>query len=390
MKYFSELRIDKEKIEIAHKKDPISDEDVINIKTSENELLTELANHVREIEKKTCGKIIIPTSGGYDSRVLNFLIKGKSRIASFTYGCSSDQTKNIEVVYAKKLSEILETFWQQIELKNSNRYIPQWHKLFGFSTHLHGMYHVEFYKKIFENFKFGKSATLLSGIFGDVWAGKVDYNMITKAEDLILLAYTHGLCIQKKHLASIPQNNSREKYFQENKEKLYDNKLKPVYTIRMKLMLISYLTQLPEYFGFAVWTPFLNMNLCVKTLNLPQSKRRNRLWQKEFFTKNNIDLENMKLHVQRSNILIYEHAKITEFEPIKIELFKNYIDTGYLKRINRKISKLSLTDSLKNKLLTLRIVKGICGILGIRNTYVEAVLDYYIIKSIEMSLLHEN
>lgn len=60
------------------------------------------------------------------------------------------------------------------------------------------MYHIEFYNKTrsllekeFENASF----TLLSGIFGDVWAGSIKYEDVNTYAELSKLGYTHGLSL---------------------------------------------------------------------------------------------------------------------------------------------------------------------------------------------------
>ena len=76
---------------------------------------------------------MVPTSGGYDSRLLNYLVRDKGRIRSFTYGVSQNQASSTEVVYAKKISEVLGTRWSQVKLSNYHQAIDDWFDMYGFS-----------------------------------------------------------------------------------------------------------------------------------------------------------------------------------------------------------------------------------------------------------------
>ena len=107
------------------------------------------------------------------------------------------KVKVLKLFMPKKISEIYNTQWEQIELRNFYEYLDQWIELYGISTHTHGMYHIEFYTKIFEKYKF-KQPTFLSGIFGDIWAGSINYEDINSFQDIIKLGYTHGLSLDLK------------------------------------------------------------------------------------------------------------------------------------------------------------------------------------------------
>ena len=127
------------------------------------------------------------------------------------------------------------------------------------------------------------SSSFLSGIFGDIWAGSVKYQDLTIYQDVINLGYTHGLNLDLKYLNLEIDENLKHNFFKTNCKNFISDKIKSVFTVRMKLMLISYLTQIPEYFGMPVWTPFLNFEIVKSTLNIEDSRRANRVWQKEFF-----------------------------------------------------------------------------------------------------------
>ncbi|GAB6182733.1 asparagine synthase-related protein [Thermodesulfovibrio hydrogeniphilus] len=324
LRFYSKLIITKEGITVEYKEDPILQEGIFDKKTTPTEVIEKVRYYINNIEQKINGEIIIPTSGGFDSRMLNYLISDKSRIRSFTYGISADQSKSYEVVYAKKISEILNTKWEQIELSEFHRYIKEWFSIYGISTHLHGMYHIEFYSKILQKHYF-QNPTLLSGIVGDAWAGSIRHKPIKCAEDLVNLGYTHGIQLDLRHLEISYFPTLKMSFYEKYKKALEDDRLKTVFTIRLKIILISYLTQIPEYFGIPVWTPFLNFEIVKSTLSLPEEQRKNRKWERDFFKSVGLGLEDMGLKCVKSNKLDYEIAKKTSFESLDVERMQRYI-----------------------------------------------------------------
>ena len=389
MRYFSRLNILNDRIQIEYKNDPVLENCFLTKKSTTEEVISLMQDYVDNVEKETVGDIVLPTSGGYDSRILNYLVNDKSRIRSFTYGISKVQSKSTEVVHAKKISEIFNTKWEQIELENFHKYIDKWFDIYGISTHTHGMYHIEFYTKILEKYNLD-NPSFLSGIFGDVWAGSVIYKDIKTFQDLIILGYTHGMHLDVKHLNIKHKNTIKEHFFLKNKEALKNGKMKAVFTIRMKLMVISYLTQIPEYFGMPVWTPFLNFEIVKSTLNLPDEIRKNRIWQRDFFKKVKLNLEDMRLKSIKNNHLNCEVAKKTNFKPIEEDLLKEYISKDRLVEINNNLEKLNRYEVIKNYFLYLPKIGGLLRKKKKKNEFLKALHEYYVIKAIEKGLRYES
>ena len=388
MRHYSKLIVS-DNIEIEYKDDPVLDKAFLEHTSTEDEAIDLMQEYISSIESKIDGDIVLPTSGGYDSRILNYFIKNKSRIRAFTYGISADQSKSHEVVYAKKISEIYDTKWEQIELREYHKYMDKWTEIYGFSTHLHGMYHIEFYKNIAKKYDYSNSS-FLSGIFGDIWAGSIKYKDINSYQDIINLGYTHGMNLDLKYLNLSMNDKMKKEYFNNYGKYLKNDKIKSIFTIRMKLMLISYLTQIPEYFGMPVWTPFLNFETVKATLNISDDRRKNRVWQKDFFVKVGLNLEDMNLKSVKSNKLDYEVAKNAKLEKIDIELMKKYVDEVRLIEINKILSSLSIVEKIKNQLLYIRKVGGLLRLFGFKNEFLDALYEYYVIKTIEKGLKNES
>ena len=390
MRYFSKLVVNQQGITVVYKQDPILNKETFNKVEDEKIVFEKIKDYVNHVEDITEDEIILSTSGGYDSRLLNLCVNKKSRIRSFTYGISDNQSKSFEVVYAKKVCKTLGIQWEQIELGEFNRYVKGWFKLFGISTHLHGMYHIEFYKKILENHSFGGNATFLSAIIGDGWSGNVTCGKITNYNEIIKLAYSHGINAGKTQLLIPLDHKLKKQFFEENKIYLENEKIRITFLLRVKLILLSYLTIVPEYFGFPIWTPFLNLDIAIGMLNLSKERRQKRIWQEDIFKKYNLDIESMNLPRDNSNTLNYEAYMNHHFEPLDIQILSPYFKKSHLESINKIIfRKPSRLQEALRRIISNRYMKFALKLLGIKYRRYKDILiayPYYITKTIEMGL----
>ena len=394
MRYFSKLVINQQGITIVYKEDPALNEEIFNKTEDETIVFEKIKNYINDVEDITKDEIILPTSGGYDSRLLNLCINDKSRIRAFTYGISDNQSESSEVVHAKKLSEILGTQWAQIELGEFDRYAKDWFRLFGISTHLHGMYHIEFYKKILERHTFGQNVSFLSGINGGGWSGQVTVDHITNYNEITKLAYSHGLNADKTQLLITFDDKLRKQFYEKNKFYLENEKIRIIFLIRLKLILISYLTIIPEYFGFPVWTPFHNFDIVVSMLNLPEERRHERAWQMDIFREYQLDLESMDLPKDSSNTLDYQAYMNDHYEPLDIQILGEYFNKSYLGKINEIILKKpsksqEIFGLVNNRIQGIRYVGFVLRLMGFKYRRYKDILitaPYNVIKTIEMGL----
>ena len=385
MRYYSSLIVANNVIKIEYKSDPILKSGLFNSKTNPEEVMSSIKEYINNIEVELSGDIIIPTSGGYDSRLLNWAIEDKSRIKSYTYGISGNQKNSREVVLAKEISNRLKTKWEQIELSDFNNYIEDWHRIFGFSTHLHGMYHMEFYDKIINKNELDNSSTLLSGIIGDAWAGSLKTVKISNSKEINRLSYSHGLSLDPSFYKVPPEYKIQNKFFEENKKNINNPLVQVVIMMRLKMVLLSYLTTVPESVGIRTWTPFLNFDIAVQMLSLPEEMRINRKWQREFFQEKGLDVESMNLSYSRVNLLNHIGAKNYEFPPIKEDVFEGLLRSSKIKNLNKIINKRNnflefILNNLKFNSILRRI--GINKKMG----YLKVLSDYYVLKAVEKSI----
>lgn len=334
LRYSSRLIADEQgKLSVEYLEDPV--EQWIDYRLSEDDIIDLIRERVREWERSVEGEIIIPTSGGYDSRLLNWMIEDKSRIRSFTYGISENQAESYEVVYARQLSKNLGTRWEQIVLGDFHRYFGDWDKLFGVSTHAHGMYHFEFYQRILT--KVVGANPFLSGIIGDAWAGSVTIPPIRNYNNLYQLGYTHGISIDSAQSNFSIDYPLLLQYLESRKNVLQDPRYRIVEAMRFKIILLSYLKTIPTLLGFLWWSPFIYIDIAMAMLNIPQKRRYKRIWQKEFFQKHRLDIESMNLKVKYQNTLDLQALRNIPVRPLDISLLREIIKPDYIEWINRNL-----------------------------------------------------
>jgi hypothetical protein len=355
----------------------------------EDDVLHSLYSAVQEWEQSVTGEIIIPTSCGYDSRLLNALVKDKSRIRSFTYGLSRKQTDAGDVVYAKKLSEILGTRWEHVPLGGYLAYLDEWDKLFGVSTHAHGMYHIEFYKKITAKVKGGNP--LLSGIIGDAWAGAVKVPDIASPLDVVNLGYTHSLRADSSKSLLRSNQSMLKGYYSAKKDRLALPLFRLVEAMRFKMILLSYLVTVPKVFGFKPWSPFLVQEIALGMATLPFERRKGRLWQREFFQRHGVDLSKMDLRANWINALDYQTVSKHPVPPLNVDLLREVIQPSYVEWVNRTLRRqVVLSRVWLDRLLFYRKVGFVLRRMGFKSKVLSAYPIYQVLKPIENLLGKRN
>lgn len=325
-------------------------------------------------------EIILPLSGGFDSRLLLWCIRDKSRIRAFTYGLADKQEDSTEVVHGKALAERFGIAWQQIYLGKYHQYLEPWIDEFGISTHAHGMYHFEFYELIRKSIHGAQS--FLSGIVGDAWAGSIKQLAIKGVEDLNKLGHTHGLHADPtKSLLSV-EFELRSQFYSRFQDIENDLRRQTIETIRNKIILISYLMRVPRLFDLIPWTPFLDIDVAMAMLNLPRTRREGRTWQRDFFEKEGLLLEKMKIPSTRKNTLNHHAMKVVPLVPLSRALLSSIVETDYIDWINRNIQGKYCSNIIRD-LLHVRKIGGLLRRCGVRDKQLQAYSAYLCLKPIE-------
>lgn len=390
LRHSSEIWVENNKLKIVEKPDPVIKwfKDNPGYK-DEEEVLELIKQKVRDWEKNTEGDIIIPISGGYDSRLLAYFIKDKSHLKAFTYGVSNKQEDSYEVVNAKEISKRLGIKWRQIKLGDQHKYFDEWDKCFGISTHAHGMYHFEFYTKMKKYLDSGED--FLSGIIGDAWAGSIVTKEIKNLKELASLGYTHGLNADSKYsIYNSSDSCLMANFLERNGGFLEDERFRLISSMRLKIILLSYLFTVPEIFSFKPWSPYLDMDVGLAMLSIDPERRKNRLWQKEFFEKINLDIDTTNFPANKTNNLNHQAMRKIKPKQLNVKLLGEVIEEDYVNWINKMLLDTPLVHKIIPKVKSSNInpwliKKGTEGLnkLGFKDKVMEAYYAYLTLKPIE-------
>lgn len=354
----------------------------------EEDVLERMVDRVGVWERSVAGEIVIPTSGGYDSRLLNWLVGDKARIRSFTYGLSEPQAASTEVVRAKHLADILGTRWQFIPLGDFHLYFDLWDALYGPATHAHGMYHIEFFAKMMP--LVSKGSPFLTGIAGDAWAGSIPAIGLDSARDLTRLGYSHGVHADPSRLVLRARGSARDEYWREHKDRLADPRYQVVALIRLKMILLSYLIRIPEYFGFKVWSPFLDPDVCLSMLTLRSARRRDRVWQADLFRRVGLDLEAQCSGGSTQNNLDGQAIERLPPTPLDVDVLSEVVTRRYVEWINRSVRRSGLTDRLLWRLHKQHLLGRCLRRAGVRHRGMDAYFAYVTLRPVERLLKRRN
>jgi hypothetical protein len=120
-------------------------------------------------------EIVLPLSSGYDSRII-FAVLANDRALSektrcFTYGSIG----SIEVESSRRLCDLKGVAWDHVILPCeflTRHYLKEVSDIFGASLHMHGMYQIEFYRKLKSDYQVPPTAHITSGFMTGVPAGQ--------------------------------------------------------------------------------------------------------------------------------------------------------------------------------------------------------------------------
>ena len=355
--------------------------------TNPDEVIQQLRELINQWEDSVSGPIVLPLSGGYDSRLLGALIKDKSRLRAFTYGVSAQQSESQEVSRAKTTASLLGCPWQQIPLGDYNQRLPDWETQFGISIHAHGMYHQEFYEKIAQ--QTGTGLGVLSGLVGDLWAGSIKPLPADSVRDLPALGFSRGIHANSQK-CRLPNEGRYRRLFWEKRVKRLQNPIcQIVEVIRQKMMLLRYLLVVPEITGFKPWTPFTNPQIALGMLAIPAEQRQDRLWQKHWFKRHGLAVEETTSGSRNNTIDLFA-LEFCPPEPLAPELLKELFPQTYLEEVNRRVFRPSSLSRQWAYLCGQPKIASLNRYTRIPNHYLAAYNTYETLKPLELLLRRRN
>jgi asparagine synthetase B (glutamine-hydrolysing) len=330
---------------------PSKEDDVLSM------LKIKINEQINEFEMKD-KKIIIPTSGGYDSRLLNLLVDNKHKINAFGYGISKKQENSSEVIYGKEVCRILNINYKQIFLGDFHNYVEEWFDIFGPSVHYHGMYHIEFYKKIKKIM--GDNLVVFSGIIGDIWSGKT-FPEINSPSEVFNLGLSYTYSIDPEYLLIKRKSDGEEEYFENKKNYLKIPQYRIIESMRFKIMLLRYLMIVPEFLEMSSYSPFLDIKIAMSMINLPKERRIDRKWQEDFFKKNGVsneELGHLKQHVDENNTSDLDAQNKIPLGPLDSGVLHRIIHPNIIDAINKEKNRNLKAYCMMNVLLPIeKIIK---------------------------------
>jgi len=387
----SSVRVDESTGRLLVKNEVDEVPDLLSRISDESEVIERIFASVQAWEAQQVGPLVVPTSGGFDSRLLNMAINDTSRVRAFTYGLSANQQDSHEVVFAKELSSGLGLKWGQIEIGAFHDHLSEWDQVFGVSTHAHGMYQMEFFKKILHQHRDLNGSAFLSGIIGDAWAGSLSIAPMKSPQDLKYLYYSHGLNADSDaSLLPVRSHELLEQQFERERQHLVNDKYRVVAAMRCKLTLLSYLMRVPEHLGFKPWSPFLDQQVALDMLNISADRKKKRKWQRDFFAKHQCDLETKKLSVSNKNDLNYQAMNIRPLQPLSTDLLREIIDPKYVDWINSQIGPETRLSRLKRWGLKTRNIRRVLRGMGVKDNRAQCYAAYLTLKPLETALIKRN
>ncbi len=337
------------------------------------------------------GEILVPTSGGFDSRLINVLLTDKKRVRAVTFGVSDDPARSVEAVKAAELARRLRVRWDLVPIGSFHTYFDEWDALFGPSTHAHGMYQIEFYRQIRE--RIPAARLLLSGACGERFAGvdRVVRSIATLREPAEAYAvFRYPAMNADSRYSAFSSEQLGMLRLLETTPRLRTEVLPRVFTVtRLRMVLLSYLLSVPASLGLQPKGPFLDIELAMRMLTLPAELRRDRRWQREFFARQGVDLESHPPAADHRNTLNLRAMRRVPLRPLDEALLSEVVRPDYVRWINRNVGRLGLPSEVMWRLADVhpfrRAVKALEW-TGVRQQRPLAYNAYLTLKPIESLL----
>ena len=337
----------KKTIHIQYLDDPIFK--YIEKTSTLDDVMNSMIKHTEEFEKNRdkSKRLLLPLSGGYDSRFLASLIKDKASIDAYTYGLT--KTKDcFELARAKEVAKRLKINHNMIKLTdfNNNDYCEKAFDQYGLQMPLHSMYHMEFYDKIK---KINKDYIVVSGSVGDWFSGeKINLDIPKNSHEFNKIFFNHGISIPREFIKYINNNNGiTEEYYQNYSHLINSNrKFMRIAMFRNRINLSGYIFSTASQY-FPCYTPFYDIDIAFCQLNLPDNLSLNRKWQFDYFKSVNLNIEsdtNLKIkNLNRLDHLVIQSSFEIEKQLLDVNKLQQFVNLERLNWINEQLAWLKNT-----------------------------------------------
>jgi len=316
---------------------PLDLDSRLTARYGEDEIVEMLRARVETAVAAAEGDVVIPTSGGYDSRLLNLMVAEPSRVRSYTFGPTARQWDSTEVARARALSELLGTKWQRVHLGPFHRHLDEWDEAFGVAVHAHGMYQMEFYRQVGARSQAG--ALVLSGLCGDGFAGSVDPLLegpMDGPRDVERLIFTNGMHADPGAAVLPSRGLPAEEYFETHRELLQSPQSRLVEEVRFRVLLTHYLLKVPELYGLRVDAPFIDIDVASAMMTLPAERRHKRRWVTEYLASRGALFADVR--GDDRYWLYWPVMRGQPLAPLDAGLLAEVVKPDYVRWINRTVS----------------------------------------------------
>jgi hypothetical protein len=160
-----------------------------------------------------------------------------------------------------------------------------------------------------------------------------------------------------------------------------------LYLIRSKMMLLSYLISIPDGLGFKARSPYLDFDVSMSMLTIEEERRKNRVWQKDFISKHNLDVEFLDKKTSTRNDLDFDAMNKVPLTPLNVEVLSRYFNRDYINWINRNANSRTLKNYFSHSILASRYMGKVASKFGVQDTSIKAHSAYMTIKPIEVLIL---
>ncbi len=361
-------------------------------RSSVDEVLEIARAVVNQAAGSTHGDLVVPTSGGYDSRFINLLVEERARVRAFTYGISDRPQCSQEVVKAAELAGRLGLHWQSLPIGRFHRYLDDWDEQFGPAVHAHGMYQIEFYHALVP--QIAPQSVLISGAYGDSMAGYDDHtvaeiDVLARPEQMLGVFRYGAMCADSRASRLTSSREGWQTRLEEEPRLRYDVRARLVELNRQQAALFSYLYLVPESLGLACCTPFTDPGLAQAMLALPWELRDRRRWQAALFRASGLDLEDVELGYDWRNTLNLRALRLVPLPPLDEGLLREIISPRYVRWVNRTAGRLGLPWELYVRSAWtpgLRRAAAALRALGLEDRRMPAYYAYLTLRPLEMLL----
>lgn len=325
----------------------VTDKVKLNLKlNSTAEDVVELVQRRLLIDGLDKSEIVLPLSGGYDSRFIASIAKnemGYSFLAC-TYSLLGSRGDCFESQVSKIVAQRLDSKRISFDLTGYSKYegsIIDWSG--GFS-HVNGDYYEMFAEKLKALMKVevSKNLLVLSGIVGDMWCGKLKINYF-EGVDVKNFLLTHGVRVYNWMYSEAEKNvalEAEKELSQHFSQRVSSKDEALLEIVRAKIGLLSFLCYSFEKRGIRCSAPFLDKPIVEALLGLDENKRRNRKWQDQYFQSHGIADNNLPKVILKLNRLSADEGMKKQFngyEKLNLSPIKIWILKLFLSNIIRRI-----------------------------------------------------